>query len=268
MAEAQSGKTVLDDVSEDTFISFCQFAYTGDYSTPVFVHAPKPESRDTSSLGSSMGSPPTAIETVASAIETADGPEPFPPPADGPMEVAVVELVEADIDDWDFAPKKSKKSKKNHSKSFLFRREFEERVYDISTVRSTSKALCDIRDNQSAEEDYSPVFLGHARLYVFADKWHINELKALTLHKLHNTLNKFTLYEARRGDIVNLVEFAYSNDNTPDSDHDVDDLRALITHYITCEMESLVESPEFLSFLDQPGQFSRDLIRMMMRRIE
>lgn len=34
MAEASDGRAVLKDVDEDTFIRFCQFAYTGDYVTP------------------------------------------------------------------------------------------------------------------------------------------------------------------------------------------------------------------------------------------
>ena len=31
MSEAEQGSAVLEDVDEDTFASFCQFLYTGDY---------------------------------------------------------------------------------------------------------------------------------------------------------------------------------------------------------------------------------------------
>jgi hypothetical protein len=81
-------------------------------------------------------------------------------------------------------------------------------------------------------------------------------------------LTNFSLYEARREDIVKLAEYAYSNENTPDRDTDVDELRALVTHYTTCNLESLVESPEFLTFSQQRGQFGRDLLKMALRRMD
>jgi hypothetical protein len=37
MAESQTRSATLDDIDEDDFIRFCQFAYTGDYSTPPFT---------------------------------------------------------------------------------------------------------------------------------------------------------------------------------------------------------------------------------------
>lgn len=67
---------------------------------------------------------------------------------------------------------------------------------------------------------------------------------------------------------MKLVEFAYSNENTPDLDDGVDALRELVTHYVTCELEILIGALEFLALLEQLGHFSRDLIRMMMKRIE
>jgi hypothetical protein len=40
MGEASEGKATFEDIEEDTFIRFCQFAYTGDYTTPDFTHIP------------------------------------------------------------------------------------------------------------------------------------------------------------------------------------------------------------------------------------
>ena len=42
-------------------------------------------------------------------------------------------------------------------------------------------------------DDYTPNLLGHARLYVLADKYDIESLKALVLHKLHDTLQIFVV---------------------------------------------------------------------------
>jgi hypothetical protein len=43
MGEASEGKAIIKDIEEDTFILFCQCAYTGDYTTPDFTHIPTTE---------------------------------------------------------------------------------------------------------------------------------------------------------------------------------------------------------------------------------
>jgi hypothetical protein len=162
-----------------------------------------------------------------------------------------------------------KKGKKEPPKVPTLREEFDEKVYSIELIdamRSEAMNQCETRANQLEEEDYTPVFLGHAHLYAFAEKWGIESLKALALHKLHQTLAEFTLCQARCGDIVELVSFAYSNDNTPDLENGMDALRALVTQYVMCELESLIVAPEFISLQEQQGLFSRDLLRMMRRR--
>ena len=265
MKEADSGETTFDDVSEETFIRFCQFAYSGDYETPVFTLEPKvPSSTKTLSQRSS-----TADDDAESIVEA-----PQDDLAADPSVESVYEAEDSDSNDSVLtfeakivAPGDSS-GKENISKTRRLRREMDRKDYDIEAARSITTARCEIRENSLAEEDYTPVFLGHARLYVFAEKWGIEALKLLTLHKLHRTLIKFSIYEARRGDIAELAIFAYSNENTPDLEDDMDALRALVIHYITCELESLIDAPEFLALLEQPGLFSRDLVKMMMKRIE
>jgi hypothetical protein len=264
MAEASNGQTELSDVLEDTFIRFCQFAYIGDYQTPVFSYHSKAEELNASSSGTSSQSSQIAgeasvwvTEDVENAVVEARG--------DPAIDVVPEEVV---VDGWGDWGAKSKKSAKSHSKSNILRQQFNHKIYDITTIESRNKARCGIRGNERSEEDYTPIFLGHARLYVFAEKWGIDTLKALTLHKLQKTLILFKIYEARRGDVVELVKFAYSNENTPDLDDDVDALRELVVHYVTYQLESLIGAPEFLVLLEQPGPFSRDLVRMMMRRMD
>lgn len=263
MSEAENGKTTLGDVLEDTFIRFCQFAYTGDYVTPDFTHdEPKPESLYCSPSGTTSPSASLTSDVVVEVVAEAG------PPEEPPLEVVSAEVAAVDLDTWSNWGQAIKKTKSKASKSIKLRRELDKKVYDINAARSESLVQCDIRENKLSEEDYTSVFLGHARLYVFAEKWGIEPLKILSLYKLHRTLITFTLFEARRRDIVQLATFAYSNDNTPDRDDIIDDLRALVIHYITCNLESLIEAPEFNHFLEQSGQFSRDLVKKMMKRIE
>ncbi len=90
-------------------------------------------------------------------------------------------------------------------------------------------------------------------------------LKTLSLHKLHKTLVTFTPYSARLGDVAELVRYTY--EHTPDFAHEMDDLRSLVTDYLTCEVTNLIRSPEFDQLLEQGGPFARDLVHMMMKRI-
>jgi hypothetical protein len=275
MAEANIGVTEFEDVLEDTFIRFCQFAYAGNYETPAFTRHVEAENSDSlsskalSKLSLIAGEATEIDEHVVQAVAEAP-PWGFPVEAqvEVPVEDPPPEPTENSWNGWGDTSKKKSKAKTYRSKSSILRQEFDKKFYDTETTASAAKFRCKIRGNELPEEDYTPVFLGHARLYVFAEKWGIDALKTLTLSKLHKTLAAFKIYEARRGDIVELVRFAYSNENTPDLDEGVDALRALVTHYVTCELDSLIESSDFLALLEQQSLFSPDLVKMVVKRNE
>ena len=187
-------------------------------------------------------------------------PEPVPEPEPAPEPEPEVP------DGWDFKPKKPKKPK-NPTKSRLLRKSFDDKLYDVETIHAISTSLCEVRQNSSPIEDYTTVLLGHAQLYVFAEKWGIEALKTLSLYKLHKTLVLFTLYAARRPDIAELLRYAYSNEHTPDRVGVVDDLRSLVMQYTVCEMESLINCPEFWSLVGEGGQLAQELVQMLMKRI-
>jgi hypothetical protein len=263
MAEASDGKAIFEDIQEDTFIRFCQFAYTGNYTTPEFTHKPAVEPPDIC--------PSVALSHDASATDRDDS-----RPIEEPIEEPSIELesepvpepepVPDDNEFWGLKPKNSKKSKKP-SKSRLLRQSLDDKLYNIETIRTVITARCEVRQNSSPTEDYTKVFLGHAHLYVFAEKWGIEDLKTLALFKLHKTLVSFTLYAARRPDIVQLLRCAYSNDHTPDLVDAVDDLRSLVMLYTACEVENLIHCPEFLSLIGEGGQLAQDLVQMLMKRM-
>jgi hypothetical protein len=195
-----------------------------------------------------------------SAMDRDDGrsiePDPVPDPVPDP------EPEPAPVDDfgWGSMPKKAKKPKKL-SKSSLLRQSLHDQLYDTEIIRTLSAARCEVRQNSDPTEDYTTVFLGHAQLYVFAEKWDIKSLKTLALFKLHKTLTSFTLYAARRPDIVELLRYTFS---TVDA---VDDLRSLVMLYTACEVENLIHCPEFLSLLGEGGQLAQNLVQMLMKRI-
>ncbi|PVH69809.1 hypothetical protein DL98DRAFT_438270, partial [Cadophora sp. DSE1049] len=228
MGEAFERKAIIQDIEEDTFIQFCQFAYTGDHTTADFTHIPT-----------------TELQYVADSDEPVV--EPVPAPEPEPVDT---------FPSRGLAARRVKKQKKP-SKGILLRQELDNLVYNTETIRQ----------NSNPTEDYTPVFLGHAQLYVFAEQLGIDVLKTLALSKLHQTLISFTLYAARRPDIVELLRYTFSNDHTPDRVGAVDDLRSLVMLYTTCEVEGLVHCPEFLSLVEEGGQLAQNLVQMLVKRI-
>jgi hypothetical protein len=256
MKEASDGKAIFKDIQEDTFIRFCQFAYTGDYTTPDFTHIPSIELPYITNRDEPVVEPELVVEEEPAVEE----------------ELVVEEELELELvpvdgfGGWGSTPKKVKKPKKP-SKSILLRQSLDNLIYDTETSRTIFTARCEVRQNSNPTEDYTTVFLGHAQLYAFAENWGIDVLKTLALFKLHKTLVSFTLYAVRRPDVVELLRYTFSNDHTPDRVGALDDLRSLVMLYTACEVESLVHCPEFLSLVGEGGQLAQNLVQMLMKRI-
>ena len=267
MQETLDGRATFEDLDDNTFVRFCQFAYTGDYTTPGFISGPN------------VVVPPSVAPSLHNSSSDRESNDKIheevvdPPP-----------LMEEIPLDWGFKPAKPKKQPKGRllrqsfddkyydiekqSKSRLLRQSFDDKDYDIETAVRIRSARCEVRPNSSVVEDYTPVLLGHARLYIFGEKWGIENLKVLALHKLHKTLTKFTLFESRRRDIVELLRCVYSNENTPDRGEVVDELRSLVMLYVCCEAESLTQCSEFMALLGEGGELAEDFVQILMKRIK
>ena len=121
------------------------------------------------------------------------------------------------------------------------------------------------RANGAPSENYTDVFLSHARLYVFAEQYEIQKLRMLALDNLHNTLKVFHLYKECTGDIISLLRYAYANTN-----HRVngEDLRALLTDYMGFEMDTLMEDGGFRDLMiENGGELSGDYMQLVRKRI-
>ena len=277
MEEAQTKTVVWDDVDEATFGLFAQFAYTGEYTPPVFsmkvfrissasgladfvdrVHikkktsvdiVPLPRDSDESLGFFGGGSKKKAKKARMVVRQSEEEPlEPVPVTMDEPQ-------AEPEFDEWRVftaAPQATRRIR------------FHDLNFPFPSTHTQDTKSCEPRGNQSAEEDYTPIFLGHARLYVFADKYDIIPLKALVLAKLHDTLCKFSLYEARFGDILELVRYVY--ENTP-SRTPRDSLRELVTHYVAYEAKKLAASEQGLDLVEENGSFARDLLSMVLEEV-
>ena len=275
LREAKEGCAWLEDVDEHTFSQVGQYFYTGDYKAtdPAII-------LDSSNVPAENSNPAGELANETRFKDNVHGmdegfglaveEEPVGEPGLAPLEPPVYNTLPG----WNFDANLSKGYKKKKgspmfsdgppaavkSKKSLLWEDFKSLSYPRSGPEFKP------RKNHEACEDYTEVFLGHARLYVFADKYSIDHLRSLCLQKLHQTLVKFTLYEERVGDIVELLRYGYSN--TADHTNSHDALRLLIIRYAACVVEKLLRNEDFRSLLEDPGQLAKDLVEEMLKRLD
>ena len=253
MAEAQKGFAVLEEVDEGTFRRFIEWAYKGYYTAADFEledsvppSPPVPYNREECKVAEWTEEPPADPLLVAESIV-----EPEPEPS--------MELPTAWGESMFKKAKKSKKAKTSHElKEAFLHREY--------TIRREVISIPPTRTNRGMNEDYTEVFLSHARLYVFAEKYDIQPLKTLALEELHNTLACYTLYCRRTGDIVALLRYVYANTIVPARRGE--GLRRLLRDYVGYEMSVLMGDEEFKDLMIQDGgPLLHDFMKMVAKRI-
>jgi len=254
MSEAKEECARLEDVDEGTFGRYIRYAYTGDYLPaepdilldPSLLSTTQPSSKKASrsSTGQSQSNLNMGRLTSGDEVE---------------REYDVRREV---YDEWglDTRIPKSKKGKMPESKKGKLWREFKERSY------YTPIPLSQPQKSQKSCEDYTEVFLCHARLYIFAEKYDIAHLCQLSLQKLHRTLTEFTLYDDCRRSIIEPMRYTYLN--TPDLSESIDPLRSLVIHYAAYVVEKLAKSDDFQALLEELGQVGRDLVLKILERID
>ena len=232
LSEAQQGFAILEDVDEGTFVRFIRWVYSKDY--------PAPEHTMVESSNVTSAQRPTN--------ETSDDACTF----------------DDDFVWRSWSPKEEKKKKKNighRSPSKGSLRESFIIQYDLlSSGHSVDPSIPGPRGNKAPEEDYTEVFLGHARMYVFAEKYDIQPLKMLAQLKLHHTLSIFTLFPERIGDIMTLLKYVYAN--TAEAVDGNGDIRPMLAHYIGCEMEMLAKDGEIKDLMLDNGDMLGDFLEM------
>lgn len=269
MAEAQRGFAVLDDVDEGTIQRFIEWAYKGYYTGAEFhqeiKRSPSPLPRTEDNKCEPIESLPEPeqvfLDEEAEAIPIDDSlfAEVFEEPRLPPMPSSTVQ---PDFPErGGFKPfKKDKhkaKNKRELKESFL--------KHDYK-VRRGMITLPSTRGNLGPSENYTEVFLSHARLYVFADMYDIQVLKTLALEELHSTLSNYTLYRSRAEDIIALLRYGYANTSCEGNGAD---LRKLLTDYMGFEMSTLMKDTKFRDVtIEDGGELLGDFMKMVTIRID
>jgi len=237
----------MDDTDEQTFVRFCEYAYTGDY-TPAQSEFPL-ASKNATTLFSTVDDE-ECFRSSSSKKKKKKGKSSFAfDGLDEPDES--VEAIEPYC------------GRCNNRKEQILWDEFQIRDYSVISPRFRP------RENfEECKSNTSP-FLYHARIYVFADKYDITTLRNLALDKLHQTLRSFKAAGIQTESLVDLIRFSYSNDNTRDNEagQDVDGLRKMVVHFVACVFENVVKDENFLALMEDGGPLPRDLVGLLAKRI-
>jgi hypothetical protein len=262
MVEAKTGVIDWRDIDEETFLRFCEFAYIQDYTPPRYSdNNEEPKQVEKQDLEKN--------ENVKKKGQLTSKPLIF---GQRPKEwLNEVIKVHNPLSEGDYPVP---------SCILSFRRQF--------------KPV----PNTSPHRDLAPVLLGHARLYLLANKYDVQALENLVLHKLCLTLKESEMHEAQITGVMELVRFAY--DNTPnyqyeasaisqseanldspvdsnfgsddnghgpnvinDKEKRVDSLRKLVTRIVVSKLDVIKESLAFLSLLHDKGEFVVDFWIML-----
>ncbi|KXX80954.1 Rho-related BTB domain-containing protein 3 [Madurella mycetomatis] len=202
-SEAPEGHATLESVDEQTFVSFIQYAYTGDYSEKW------PQRPDTPGEATSMRSQPNTASISCTCSQRQQEPSLW--------------------------------------KTFK------------STVNKR-QSIFHPRPNTDAKQDYTDVFISHARLYIFADCYQISDLMCLTLSKLGQTLVLFKLYTRRVKDVVKLLEYCFGNPAP-------DELRSMLAVYTACKIEKMSKNESFKQLLMAENELSARLVEELIHRL-
>ncbi len=294
MQGSKSRSVDIADCDEQTFIRFSQYAYTGDYVAATSEILLSSFDIDTANIGDTdgngKGTADTKIGDSLARVSFAPAPEEVIPAPDEVARAPEAVIPIPDIQEnwgmghalaseslWNSSYTSRTPTKKSSKKTKVsvmtepveactqkcvrhcvklypaakIRQTFVDRHYSITSP------IFKAQGNSEACENFTEVFLCHARLFVFADKYLITALTGLCLHKLHQTLIEFHFYDERAGDVVELLRYAYSGEGWGD-------LQALVVHYAACVIRKLQKNEDFIALLGERSSLSAHLIDRLL----
>lgn len=277
MKESIERTAFLEDVEEDTFVGFCEFAYRKTYTTPDRTSDADecPRRSDGISPESPQGDTQTNQER---SPENTPLPEPGLAPVQGwdfPPEPEPLAYNEP-ISDWEpsLPPGRvlmdssgtymTKLAWINFKKKTAFgipapREVHIQYPYDGLWEQFTHLQF----DGNEASFSPNPDLVFHGKLYVFADRYLVTSLRTQCLKSLHRDLCGFNLSSQSLSHVLDLLEYAYmaSGRDSPDGGYS---LRELIVHYTACKAPTLAQIPRFQGILDRYSEMGSDLVMKLV----
>ncbi|EFZ00923.1 BTB/POZ domain protein [Metarhizium robertsii] len=249
-----------EDVDEETFVCFWQYAYTGDYDVPR-----EPKTPEATIKGEGRG------ENEMKSPENANEPHTF---------VEVTTSGKSTNKQAD--PRMRKKHMKKRSKKRLTenaRREEEgeepkpepsyeppskrKQLWEVFTaLRLTNSYQVEVQPARESQRDdfYASDLLCHARVFAFADCYGIFDLMELSYSCIHRILCNLDLRTETLADIIAFVHYCYETPAPPD-------LKELVVLYSACNIEKLWVDEQFQHIIETHGDLSRAVIASLLGRL-
>jgi hypothetical protein len=247
MKESNARVAILEDIEVETFVGFCEYAYTGAYKTPDFTWGQRPDR----SNGAVKYSEEPAVGYTERHPESLPEPEQTPSHEPGP---------------WDpFATREKKKKKKSKS----YEPPPEDIVEPSSTIIYPHEQLWErfrsLRfSGKLASFSSNPDILFHAKLYVFATRFLIEPLRQQCLGSIHRDLCNFSLNRENTSLVLDLLDFTYTHTGLVEPGGK-SPLRDLVIHYIACEARTLADDEKLSELLESKGEMGSDLVMKLVR---
>jgi hypothetical protein len=259
-------KHIDGDIDDNTVLGFIEYVYTGDYSVPEPVIALSSEVM----MGESSGGKTSEEPDLNLASMPNDANEPS------------IEVEEPVTDGWGLRKSDKRRKKKSTQYPFYEDDKYEAVSAEANEYRTSRKEklwsdfcsqaspregkVWQTHESKNAEEDYTIVFLCHARLYNFCCRYDCNALMPLCLQKLRVALSRFQLHQERVQDIVNLIGYVYHH--STEDDRNFDKLKGLVIDYVVCHLESITKHTDFLHLLQEEGPLAKDLMTKTLERLD
>jgi hypothetical protein len=261
MIEAKTRHADWPEVDEDTFARLCEFGYFRNYTPPSFrlfegKSAPS-EVRKAAKPKKKAKKSRSHVEWDEIFPEATAEPEPVPEPVIEP-EPEPEPYPTSQAPEYNFSSDPEIPYKERSVWTGQLRDAFQGGLSILSPSSSGSNDTFASPSNTGSWEDFTPVFLEQAQLYVLADKYGIEQLCQMVISKLHHTLTSFKLYDTGVSGVIELVRFVYLN-TPPNHGGRVDSMRNLVTRYVVSVLGQVGEKECFQELLEEGGPFVSDL---------
>jgi hypothetical protein len=259
MQETQQGSGPMSDIDKETFARFAEFIYSGDYNPAPPVQPPEAPCHGNDEAGME--------EQVAASSAINELPQP-----------SVYQGSDAD-DYYGGMGRGYKKKSWKRKKSYGYDLFSELGPKPLSASTTPQKLPGPTKDvvtehpfptssmflpPSDSNLDHLPIFMSHAKLYVFADRWIVTDLQRLAARRLDEALSMFEYSSTSPTDIATLIKYAY--DHTPPRKDKPDILRRMVTVLAANNIHALRQSTHFGELQCEGGDFPKDLMEQVCAR--
>jgi len=257
--EGQNYRAELENIQEETFIRFLQYAYTGKYDEGEVQATPVDDE------------PIEAIAAEPEPEESEPGPGPRAEPDPDP------EAIKSADDSWGFPTSSSTKGLKKKkqrgpirttpkgiydqtTRTIVFEALSQKFATSVSIIAAGGISTHATTKIQVGGPATSNPYLLHAKVFVFADYWGVAGLKEVSLRKLSSALQEVGfLINTKwvRDRLIVLVEYCYEEPRP-------EELVTLVNLYASFRLPQLWESEKFQELFGHHAELSVALMRAVV----